>query len=187
LSRARLQGGGQVTAVATAGEPSLSGRGHLSRVWGLYKVLSPCSGARCPRRGFGRQRRRRHLSRRPVQLCDATGAGTHHVDNEKGWRNGGHSTRSTPAAARCRIIYITRRRSAAVSSSAARAQRLDDDCTRTRVLVYPAEPNSLFAAACCGYNPAAAAASTVFFSLWIAAAAIQTAATVSACSQPNTP
>jgi hypothetical protein len=34
--------------------------------------------------------------------------------------------------------------------------------------------------------PAAAAASTVFFSLWIAAAAIQTAATVSACSQPNT-
>jgi hypothetical protein len=32
-----------------------------------------------------------------------------------------------------------------------------------------------------------AAASTVFFSLWIAAAAIQTAATVSACSQPNTP
>jgi hypothetical protein len=45
----------------------------------------------------------------------------------------------------------------------------------------------LFAAACCGYNPAAAAASTVFFSLWIAAAAIQTAATVSACSQPNTP
>jgi hypothetical protein len=34
---------------------------------------------------------------------------------------------------------------------------------------------------------AAAAASTVFFSLWIAAAAIQTAATVSACSQPNTP
>jgi hypothetical protein len=28
---------------------------------------------------------------------------------------------------------------------------------------------------------------TVFFSLWIAAAAIQTAATVSACSQPNTP
>jgi hypothetical protein len=46
---------------------------------------------------------------------------------------------------------------------------------------------NLFAAACCGYNPAAAAASTVFFSLWIAAAAIQTAATVSACSQPNTP
>jgi hypothetical protein len=46
---------------------------------------------------------------------------------------------------------------------------------------------SLFAAACCGCNPAAAAASTVFFSLWIAAAAIQTAATVSACSQPNTP
>jgi hypothetical protein len=45
----------------------------------------------------------------------------------------------------------------------------------------------LFAAACCGCNPAAAAASTVFFSLWIAAAAIQTAATVSACSQPNTP
>jgi hypothetical protein len=45
---------------------------------------------------------------------------------------------------------------------------------------------SLFAAACCGCNPAAAAASTVFFSLWIAAAAIQTAATVSACSQPNT-
>jgi hypothetical protein len=44
---------------------------------------------------------------------------------------------------------------------------------------------SLFAAACCGCNPAAA--STVFFSLWIAAAAIQTAATVSACSQPNTP
>jgi hypothetical protein len=41
----------------------------------------------------------------------------------------------------------------------------------------------LFAAACCGCNPAAAAASTVFFSLWIAAAAIQTAATVSACSQ----
>jgi hypothetical protein len=34
---------------------------------------------------------------------------------------------------------------------------------------------------------AAAAASTVFFSLWIAAAAVQTAATVSACSQPNTP
>jgi hypothetical protein len=48
-------------------------------------------------------------------------------------------------------------------------------------------PISLFAAACCGCNPAAAAASTVFFSLWIAAAAIQTAATVSACSQPNTP
>jgi hypothetical protein len=47
--------------------------------------------------------------------------------------------------------------------------------------------NSLFAAACCGCNPAAAAASTVFFSLWIAAAAVQTAATVSACSQPNTP
>jgi hypothetical protein len=47
--------------------------------------------------------------------------------------------------------------------------------------------NSLFAAACCGCNPAAAAASTVFFSLWIAAAAIQTAATVSACSQSNTP
>jgi hypothetical protein len=46
---------------------------------------------------------------------------------------------------------------------------------------------SLFAAACCGCNPAAAAASTVFFSLWIAAAAVQTAATVSACSQPNTP
>jgi hypothetical protein len=46
---------------------------------------------------------------------------------------------------------------------------------------------SLFAAVCCGCNPAAAAASTVFFSLWIAAAAIQTAATVSACSQPNTP
>jgi hypothetical protein len=46
---------------------------------------------------------------------------------------------------------------------------------------------SLFAAACCGCNPAAAAASTVFFPLWIAAAAIQTAATVSACSQPNTP
>jgi hypothetical protein len=45
----------------------------------------------------------------------------------------------------------------------------------------------LFAAACCGCNPAAAAASTVFFSLWIAAAAVQTAATVSACSQPNTP
>jgi hypothetical protein len=45
----------------------------------------------------------------------------------------------------------------------------------------------LFAAACCGCNPAAAAASTLFFSLWIAAAAIQTAATVSACSQPNTP
>jgi hypothetical protein len=44
---------------------------------------------------------------------------------------------------------------------------------------------SLFAAACCGCNPAAAAASTVFFSLWIAAAAVQTAATVSACSQPN--
>jgi hypothetical protein len=39
----------------------------------------------------------------------------------------------------------------------------------------------------CGCNPAAAAASTVFFSLWIAAAAVQTAATVSACSQPNTP
>jgi hypothetical protein len=39
----------------------------------------------------------------------------------------------------------------------------------------------------CGCNPAAAAASTVFFSLWITAAAIQTAATVSACSQPNTP
>jgi hypothetical protein len=49
------------------------------------------------------------------------------------------------------------------------------------------EAYSLFAAACCGCNPAAAAASTVFFSLWIAAAAIQTAATVSACSQPNTP
>jgi hypothetical protein len=49
------------------------------------------------------------------------------------------------------------------------------------------ESYSLFAAACCGCNPAAAAASTVFFSLWIAAAAIQTAATVSACSQPNTP
>jgi hypothetical protein len=47
--------------------------------------------------------------------------------------------------------------------------------------------DSLFAAACCGCNPAAAAASTVFFSLWIAAAAVQTAATVSACSQPNTP
>jgi hypothetical protein len=47
--------------------------------------------------------------------------------------------------------------------------------------------HSLFAAACCGCNPAAAAASTVFFSLWIAAAAVQTAATVSACSQPNTP
>jgi hypothetical protein len=46
---------------------------------------------------------------------------------------------------------------------------------------------SLFAAACCGCNPTAAAASTVFFSLWIAAAAVQTAATVSACSQPNTP
>jgi hypothetical protein len=45
----------------------------------------------------------------------------------------------------------------------------------------------LFAAACCGCNPAAAAASTVFFSLWIAAAAVQTAATVSACSLPNTP
>jgi hypothetical protein len=44
---------------------------------------------------------------------------------------------------------------------------------------------TLFAAACCGCNPAAA--STVFFSLWIAAAAIQTDATVSACSQPNTP
>jgi hypothetical protein len=44
---------------------------------------------------------------------------------------------------------------------------------------------SLFAAVCCGCNPAAAAASTVFFSLWIAAAAIQTAATVSACSQSN--
>jgi hypothetical protein len=42
----------------------------------------------------------------------------------------------------------------------------------------------LFAAACCGCNPAAAAASTVFFSLWIAAAAVQTAATVSACSLP---
>jgi hypothetical protein len=39
----------------------------------------------------------------------------------------------------------------------------------------------------CGCNPAAAAASTIFFSLWIAAATIQTAATVSACSQPNTP
>ena len=39
----------------------------------------------------------------------------------------------------------------------------------------------------CGCNPAAAAASTVFFSLWIAAAAVQTAATVSACSLPNTP
>jgi hypothetical protein len=47
--------------------------------------------------------------------------------------------------------------------------------------------HGLFAAACCGCNPAAAAASTVFFSLWIAAAAIQTAATVSAYSQPNTP
>jgi hypothetical protein len=47
--------------------------------------------------------------------------------------------------------------------------------------------SSLFAAACCGCNPAAATASTVFFSLWIAAAAVQTAATVSACSQPNTP
>jgi hypothetical protein len=45
----------------------------------------------------------------------------------------------------------------------------------------------MFAAACCGCNLAAAAASTIFFSLWIAAAAIQTAATVSACSQPNTP
>jgi hypothetical protein len=33
----------------------------------------------------------------------------------------------------------------------------------------------------------ASIAATVFFSLWIAAAAIQTAATVSACSQPNTP
>jgi hypothetical protein len=51
----------------------------------------------------------------------------------------------------------------------------------------PSAPHSLFAAACCGCNPAAAAASTVFFSLWIAAAAVQTAATVSACSQPNTP
>jgi hypothetical protein len=49
------------------------------------------------------------------------------------------------------------------------------------------QTDSLFAAACCGCNPAAAAASTVFFPLWIAAAAIQTAATVSACSQPNTP
>jgi hypothetical protein len=47
--------------------------------------------------------------------------------------------------------------------------------------------HGLFAAACCGCNPAAAAASTVFFSLWIAAAAVQTAATVSACSLPNTP
>jgi hypothetical protein len=57
----------------------------------------------------------------------------------------------------------------------------------TRACVYTQVTISLFAAACCGCNPAAAAASTVFFSLWIAAAAVQTAATVSACSQPNTP